>query len=57
MRIFRTAEMVRGVSEREVLVIFVILNGEVTARNISEWHKMNENGAKETTEKLLLAYI
>jgi hypothetical protein len=48
--------MVRGVSEREMLIMFVILNGEVTARNISEWHKMNENGGKEATEKLQLAF-
>ena len=57
MRIFRTAEMVRCVSDRELLVMFVILDGDIPARNSSEWHRMNENGGKEATEKFRLAYI
>jgi hypothetical protein len=32
----------RVVSDSEVLVMFVTLDGEGTARNISEWHKIME---------------
>jgi len=32
--------MVRGVSDSEVLVKFVTLDGEFTARNSSEWQKI-----------------
>jgi len=39
MRICRIAERV-SVSDSEVLVIFVTPNGEGTARNVSEWHKI-----------------
>jgi hypothetical protein len=40
MRICRTAEGVSFVSDSEVLVVFVTPDGEGTARNISEWHKI-----------------
>jgi hypothetical protein len=36
----RTADGVRAVSDSEVLVVFVTLNTEGTARNISETHKI-----------------
>ena len=32
----------RVVSDSEILVIFVKPDGECTAKNISEWHKMVE---------------
>ena len=45
MRICSTAEKLRVVSEGEVLVMFVTVDGEYTARNISEWHKiLQRNG-------------
>ena len=40
MRVGRTAEGVEVVSDSEVLVVFVTPDGEGTARNISERHKM-----------------
>jgi hypothetical protein len=40
MRICRTAEKVRVLSDSEMLVMFVTVDGEVTARNISKWHKI-----------------
>jgi hypothetical protein len=40
MRICRTAEKVRFVSESEMLVMFVILDGDGTARYISKWLKI-----------------
>ena len=40
MRIGRTAEGVEVVSDSEVLVAFVTLDGEGTARSTSERHKI-----------------
>jgi hypothetical protein len=40
MGICRTAERVRVLSDSEMLVVFVTADGEVTARNISIWHKI-----------------
>ena len=40
MKIGKTAGRVSVVSDSEVLVIFFILGGEGTARNISELHKI-----------------
>jgi len=40
MRICRTTEIVRFVSDSEVLVMFVTLDGEVIARNISEFYNI-----------------
>jgi hypothetical protein len=34
------SETMSVVSDSEVLVMFVTLDGEGTARNISEWHKI-----------------
>jgi len=54
MRISRRAESVRVVCESEVLVLFVTLFDDVTARNISEWHKIMEKRCtvREEKEKL-----
>ena len=40
-------------SDSEVLVMFVILDGEVTARNSSEWHKIYENCSKGSNRKIM----
>ena len=40
MRIGSTAEGVEDVSDSELLVVFVTPDGEGTARNISERHKI-----------------
>ena len=40
IRICRRAEKLSDVSDSEVLVMFVTPDGEGTARNISEWHKI-----------------
>jgi len=40
MCVGRTAEWVSAVSDSEVLVMFVTVDGEITARNISVRHKM-----------------
>jgi len=44
MCVSRTAECVSVVSDNEVLVMFVTVDGEVTARNISVRHKMLKIG-------------
>jgi hypothetical protein len=36
----RTAKSLKDVSDSEVLVMLVTPNGEGTAGNISEWHKI-----------------
>jgi hypothetical protein len=38
--VYRKAEWVRIVSDSELFVMFVTPNGEDTARNNSEWHKI-----------------
>jgi hypothetical protein len=40
MIINRTAECLKNVSDREVLVMLVTTNGEDTARNIWQWRKI-----------------
>jgi hypothetical protein len=47
MRICSTAEGVSVVSESEVLIMFVKLDGEGTTRNISERHKILCSGDME----------
>ena len=47
MKICRRAGRVSVVSEREVSVRFVTLLDDVTARNISEWHKIMEKRCQE----------
>jgi hypothetical protein len=48
MRICSTAEGLSVVSEREVLIMFITFDGEGTARNISERHKILCSGEMET---------
>ena len=57
MKICRRAGSVSVVSEREVLVRFVTLVDDVTARNISEWHKIMEKRCQEEKEKLWLGHV
>ena len=53
MRICRRAESVRVVCESEVLVMFVALVDDVTARNISEWHKIMEKRCTGRKRKII----
>jgi hypothetical protein len=51
MRICTRAVGVSVVSDSEVLFMFVTLDGEVTARNNSEGHKIVYSGKMETKIK------
>jgi hypothetical protein len=51
MRVCSTAEGVSVVSDSEVLIMFVRLDGKSTARNISEGYKIFYSGEVETKVK------
>jgi hypothetical protein len=63
LRIFNTTEGKIVVSDSEVLVMFVTVDGESTTRSISDWHKVSYRRAAgkgnktEKVEKLILSYI